>query len=275
MRRGGGVRPAQAPPELVSRRLRSRTWRVANSWWLAVPAVGLPWVSFLYMGLRAGRPGWVVAAVAYFVSTGAALGLIGQGGWEIVLGLFLLLGTWGTGVVHSVMANSRWLRIKAAWNGEALPAAEPPAPAPDPVLEPVAALGHRLAEVVALAHRHGDRLPDGAVPTVREIDDVLRPLLGYVDRRGADVAEVHNLEAIVQEYLPGALEKYLDLPEEYALTHRGSGGATPAEELLNQLRLLLDGARQLQQAVYDHDAQQLAVQGRFLDTKFRRSDLDL
>ncbi|NIZ90991.1 hypothetical protein F1544_08225 [Kineosporiaceae bacterium B12] len=168
------------------------------------------------------------------------------------------------------------MRFKAALTGEpvleAAPAAPPVEAAP---ADPVAAMQHELRTVVQTVNRAGGKLPDGAVPTVREIEDVLRPLLAHVAKRGADVEELHNLEAIVTEYLPGALEHYLDLPERYALTHRGPSGTTPAEELLSQLRLLLDGARQLQQAVYDHDAQRLATQSRFLDAKFRRSDLDL
>ncbi|PRY17397.1 hypothetical protein [Kineococcus rhizosphaerae] len=272
---------AQAPPELVSRRLRSRTWRAANSWWLAIPAVGLPWLSFLYMGLRARRVRWVLAAIAYllaFVGAGTTIGL-GLVGSEllIVLGALVGTGAWGLGLMHSVMANSTWLRIKAAFTGEPVVEAVPaPAPVgPAAPADPVAALQERLRDVVRTANRAGGRLPDGAVPAVREIEDVLRPLLAHVAKRGADVEELHNLEAIVTEYLPGALEHYLDLPEDYALTNRGPNGATPAEELVNQLGLLVEGSRDLQRAVYDQDARKLSVQGRFLDAKFRRSDLDL
>ncbi|WP_432491388.1 hypothetical protein [Kineococcus auxinigenes] len=283
--RGGDVAarrrsgPAQAPPELVSRRLRSRAWRAANSWWLAIPAVGLPWLAFLYMGLRGRRPAWVAAAAGYFASFGASFALLaGDVLLANVLGLLLAFGTWGLGLVHSIMANSRWLRIKAAFTNAALEPA-PSAPSvpvgpPEPA-DPVQALQARLRETVQRANRAGGRLPDGAVPAVREVEDVLRPLLAHVARRGAQVEEMHNLEAIVTEYLPQALERYLDLPEDYALHHRGPAGTTPAEELVKQLGLLLEGARELQQAVYDHDARLLSEQGRFLDAKFRRSDLDL
>jgi hypothetical protein len=268
--------PAQAPPELVSRRLRSRTWRAANSWWLVVPAVGLPWLSFLYMGLRGRRPRWVLAAIGYLVAMGGAAGLaVADGFWITLLGLLLAAGTWGLGLVHSIMANSTWLRIKAAFTGDPVLEAAPAPVGPPAPADPVAGLQDSLREVVRTANRHGGRLPDGAVPAVHEVEDVLRPLLAHVARRGAEVEELHNLEAIVTEYLPGALEHYLDLPEDYALTNRGPSGATPAEELLSQLRLLVQGARDLQRAVHDHDAQKLSVQGRFLDAKFRRSDLDL
>ncbi|NAZ77194.1 hypothetical protein GTQ99_17450 [Kineococcus sp. T13] len=272
--------PAQAPAELVSRRLRSRTWRVANSWWLAIPAVGLPWLAFLYMGLRGRRPTWVLAALGYLLAAGGAATLITMDGLLLgVLGWLLATGTWGLGLVHSIMANSTWLRIKAAFTGAEHALPQPAQPAPVPVAaepaDPATRLQERLRDVVRTANRNGGRLPDGAVPAVREIEDVLRPLLAHVGRRGAEVEALHDLEAIVTEYLPGALENYLELPEDYALTSRGPSGSTPAEELVAQLRLLADGARELQRAVYDHDAQRLSVQGRFLDAKFRRSDLDL
>ncbi len=268
--------PAQAPPELVSRRLRSRTWRAANSWWLAIPAVGLPWLSFLYMGLRGRRARWVFAAVAYAAAMSGAATAVAAQGWWLWLGILLGAGTWGLGLVHSVMANSTWLRLKAAFTGEPVLEQSSPAPVePAAPVDPVVGLQNSLREVVRIANRNGGRLPDGAVPAVREIEDVLKPLLAHVAKRGADVEELHNLEAILTEYLPGALDHYLDLPEDYALTNRGPSGSTPAEELVTQLRLLVDGAKDLQRAVYDHDAQKLSVQGRFLDAKFRRSDLDL
>ncbi|WP_432504701.1 hypothetical protein [Kineococcus arenarius] len=267
--------PAQAPPEVVSRRLRSRAWRAVNSWWLAIPAVGLPWLAFLYMGLRGRRPAWIAAAAGYFASSGVSFALLAGDALLLnVLGLLLVFGTWGLGLVHSIMANSRWLRIKAAFTGE-VGALEQAPPVPVEPADPVQALQARLRGTVQRANRAGGRLPDGAVPAVREVEDVLRPLLAHVARRGAQVEEMHNLEAIVTEYLPQALERYLDLPEDYALHHRGPAGTTPAEELVKQLGLLLEGARELQQAVYDHDARLLSEQGRFLDAKFRRSDLDL
>ena len=275
--RGPGQSRPQADPALTARRLRSRAWRAANSWWLVIPVVGLPWLSFLYMGLRARRLPWIAAAVAYFLAAAGATTLVaGDFGLTSLLGVLLALGTWGTGLVHSIMANSTWLRIKAAFTGEPVVDAPPPVPAAPPVpVDPVVAMQQQLAETVRLANRSGGRLPDGAVPLVRQVEDVLRPLLAHVDKRGAGAEEQHNLEAIVTEYLPGALEHYLDLPEEYALTSRGPSGTTPAEELVNQLELLSEGARDLQRAVYDHDAAKLSVQGRFLDAKFRRSDLDL
>jgi hypothetical protein len=130
-----------------------------------------------------------------------------------------------------------------------------------------------LAGIVTQANRDGGRLPPGAVPTVRDIDDVLRPLLQYIETRSASDEEMRHLSAIISDYLPTALGDFMALPAQY--TERpGVTGTTPALDLVRQLALLDEGANELQDLVYTGDAAQLAVQARFLDAKFRRSDLD-
>lgn len=138
-----------------------------------------------------------------------------------------------------------------------------------------AALQGELLALVRRVKAAGGRLPVGAVPLVRAIEDVLRPLLRHVERQPANAEELFQMTAIVREHLPEAVEHYLSLPERYATTARGVEGRTPGDELVAQLRLLHEGSEQLARAVYDADAQQLAIGRRFLDTKFRRSDLDL
>ncbi len=130
-----------------------------------------------------------------------------------------------------------------------------------------------LAGIVTKANADGARLPAGAVPTVRDIDDVLRPLLNYIEARSASDEEMRHLTAIIHEYLPTALNDFAALPAQYA-ERPGVTGTTPADDLLQQLVLLDEGANDLQDLVYTGDAAQLAIQARFLDAKFRRSDLD-
>jgi hypothetical protein len=141
------------------------------------------------------------------------------------------------------------------------------------VVVQVQKLRQELAEIVRKANADGGRLPAGAVPTVRDIDDVLRPLLNYIEARSASEEEMRHLTAIVHEYLPTALNDFAALPAQYA-ERPGVTGTTPADDLLQQLILLDEGANDLQDLVYTGDAAQLAIQARFLDTKFRRSDLD-
>jgi hypothetical protein len=159
---------------------------------------------------------------------------------------------------------------------EAVHDAPPPPAVPDDepdVAEQARALQRYLAGIVRQANADGGRLPPGAVPTVRDIDDVLRPLLHYIESRSASDEEMRHLSAIIEDYLPTALGDFMALPPAY--TERpGVTGTTPAEDLLRQLQLLDEGANELQDLVYTGDAAQLAIQARFLDAKFRRSDLD-
>ena len=134
-------------------------------------------------------------------------------------------------------------------------------------------LRSKLAAIVTQANAAGGRLPPGAVPTIRDIDDVLRPLLVYIETRSASEEEMRHLTAIVEEYLPTALGDFMALPSQYA-ERPGVTGTTPADDLVRQLQLLDEGANEVQDFVYTGDAAQLAIQARFLDTKFRRSDLD-
>ncbi|HEX4429584.1 MAG TPA: hypothetical protein VHZ96_09970 [Frankiaceae bacterium] len=141
------------------------------------------------------------------------------------------------------------------------------------VVAQVRTLRQELADIVTKANADGGRLPPGAVPTVRDIDDVLRPLLSYIEARSASEEEMRHLTAIIHDYLPTALNDFCALPPQYA-ERPGVTGTTPADDLLQQLVLLDEGANDLQDLVYTGDAAQLAIQARFLDAKFRRSDLD-
>ncbi len=132
-----------------------------------------------------------------------------------------------------------------------------------------------LTGAVLRAETSGGRLDAEQLALVREIDALLRPLLAHVRTRGADAAVRHDLEALATEHLPETLDAYLVLPVDYAHDHRTPSGTTPADELRSQLTLLVEGCEQLRDAVHDADLSRQAELGRFLDTKFRRSDLDL
>ena len=159
------------------------------------------------------------------------------------------------------------------------PAPLPPKPADevDPALAVIAdqarQLHQELSGIVRQANADGGKLPAGAVPTIRDIDDVLSPLLRYIETQSASEEEMRHLAAIIRDYLPTALGDFPALPPAYA-ERPGVTGTTPADDLLRQLQLLDEGANELQDLVYTGDAAQLAIQARFLDAKFRRSDLD-
>ncbi len=159
------------------------------------------------------------------------------------------------------------------------PASGGPAAAPaDPPAAPrneVADLADRLTTLVRTVNRNGGKMPEGGVPGVRAIEDVLRPLLTYLAANPPTEQELIPVRATLTDYLPTTLEVFLALPKDFAHTHRNRSGRTPATELVEQLHLLEAGVVEYAQSIYAGDAQQLSNQGRFLQTKFGKTDLTL
>lgn len=152
----------------------------------------------------------------------------------------------------------------------------PAAPPPEP--DELEAVRARLARLVARVNTAADRLPEGVVPEARAICDVVRELLDHEEstsHTSVAAAQRFSLAATVDDYLPSSLDAYLALPAAFVAQHRSAAGRTAGEELLAQLILLHDAVRELANAVYSGDARRLSDQGRFLDTKFAGSDLDL
>ncbi len=133
----------------------------------------------------------------------------------------------------------------------------------------------QLTWLVRKVNRAGGRMPEGGVPAVHEVEDVLRPLLEYLQINPATEAEMIGVRALVTDYLPTTVDTFLALPPSFAATHRNRHGRSPEEEFLQQMELLADGAIETATAIYAGDAQLLTNQGRFLHNRFARSELDL
>jgi len=132
----------------------------------------------------------------------------------------------------------------------------------------------QLSDVSWTARRAGDRLPVAALPRLGLIEDLLNPLLAHLHTSPPSVDEEIAVQAFVGDYLPTTINAYLSMNSQFAHLARADG-RTPGDDLLEQLATLEQAISELAQAVYAHDAQQLQVQGRFLSTKFNRTDLDL
>ncbi|GLW05980.1 hypothetical protein Misp01_11100 [Microtetraspora sp. NBRC 13810] len=130
-----------------------------------------------------------------------------------------------------------------------------------------------------------DALVRGTVESGRFPADVLDRLTGLAEVLGGilDRAEVltsspdhlHVVSQTIRDYLPAGLESYANLPRTYALTRRVEGRRSAHEELLAQLDLLDGRLREIAEAVHRGDEQALRDQGRFLQDRFGRGDLDL
>lgn len=174
----------------------------------------------------------------------------------------------------------QWQGPGGSWQGHGRTGVPAPSGAPErpvvptPVRDPAAA-ERSLAGAVARARTGPGRLDPDALALVDELDAVLRPMLVRARAGGVDTLVRRDLESIATEHLPGALGAYQRVPSTYAHEHRGPDGRTPAEELCSQLGLLLEGCGPLRDAVHEADVARQRELGRFLEAKFRRSDLDL
>ncbi|MEZ0490831.1 hypothetical protein AB2L28_01085 [Kineococcus sp. TBRC 1896] len=213
---------------------------------------------------------------------------VGLGGW-----ILLYTVAWPAGF----LAMWAWIALNVAYENEtrrrrrlrrhhrralrtgqvvlAVPAAvrAPAAPTPQPALRSGSAEA-ALAATVARADAAGG-LTTSERAQVHEVADLLGPLLRRVQERGADPQVRHDLHTLASEHLPRTVEDFLALPEDVARGHRDGGGLTPTDELRSQLHLLVEGCRRLREAVLAADVDRQRQQSRFLEAKFRGSDLDL
>ncbi|WP_127782540.1 hypothetical protein [Rhodococcus sp. X156] len=151
----------------------------------------------------------------------------------------------------------------------------PSEPEPTPVSKPFPdRMRAELRKVSWTARGAGAVLPVAALPELGRIEDVLIPLVEHLRHNPPTMDEEIAVESMVTDYLPTTINAYLSLNPQYAKQVRPDG-RTPGDDLLEQMRMLEQAIRDLAQAVYAHDAQQLEVQGRFLSSKFTRSDLEL
>ena len=77
------------------------------------------------------------------------------------------------------------------------------------------------------------------------------------------------------DYLPSALQAYLNLPRAYATLHKMPNGKTADQVLDDQLTLLASKMDEVADAVHAKDSDALLANGRFLEEKFGPSPLAL
>ena len=77
------------------------------------------------------------------------------------------------------------------------------------------------------------------------------------------------------DYLPSALQAYLNLPRAYATLHKMPNGKTADQVLDDQLTLLATKMGEVADAVHKKDSDALLANGRFLAEKFGASPLAL
>ena len=119
------------------------------------------------------------------------------------------------------------------------------------------------------------RVPDDVLAAVARIHAQVRELAERPQAFPAGSADAYVVERTALDYLPTALESYLNLPRGYANRVPVSAGRTARQVLLDQLALLETQLGEVLDAVGKGDADRLLAHGRFLEDRFGRSQLDI
>jgi hypothetical protein len=136
--------------------------------------------------------------------------------------------------------------------------------------EELAASKVALTELRRVLHLNGAELPTVAYSQFRQIDDLLGVLIAHMQESGVSTEQSVLLGAIVSDYLPTSLQKYLMLGK--SSRHEGS---PESRALYAQLATLHSTALSLDNQVQSGAATELAIHGRFLQDKFDLGSLHL
>jgi hypothetical protein len=123
--------------------------------------------------------------------------------------------------------------------------------------------------------RIGGRVPDDVLAAVGRIHDQVREVLVRRHALPLGSPDAFAVERTVLDYLPTALESYLNLPRGYANRVPVSRGRTARMVLLDQLALLEAKLGEVLEALARGDTDRLLAHGRFLEDRFAVSELDV
>ncbi len=197
--------------------------------------------------------------------------------WLIVLGdrrnvVGLLGAATGLGLMFSGVIDAGWWAITAGLYAAGFLGAQLVAPPPPLALRavPVADLP---ADLRRLARKVGPQLPAPAqahLASILAAAASIEPKLRAIDPANPSVISVRQIMA---DYIPTTLAAYAALPARVRSTTKLSDGQTADAQLTGQLALLEKQMNDVVDNLSRGDLLALETQGRFLDEKFRSSDL--
>ena len=127
-----------------------------------------------------------------------------------------------------------------------------------------------LEQLVVRAKRN---LPVELSERVESIKDSIVSILPTLASYEPGDYNLYNIRQTALEYLPEAIDNYLNLPPAYANTQPVQGGKTARKLLLEQLVLLDEEMKDIVEDISQNDTQKLIVHGRFLADKFKKEEL--
>jgi hypothetical protein len=119
------------------------------------------------------------------------------------------------------------------------------------------------------------KLPQPLAAKLQNISDTIMGILPHYANFPAGSPDLFAVGRTATDYLPSALQAYLNLPRAYATLHRMPNGKTADQVLSDQLDLLSSKMDEVADAVHKKDSDALLANARFLEEKFGQSALSL
>lgn len=163
---------------------------------------------------------------------------------------FIVIGLYGVGY-FAVPQDQKWdLKLNNTLQGQQLKSA----------------LDKMVAKVI------GKLNPD-LVSLLTQLNENLDHLIDTTTKIQVSNQLNHFIQQTVTDYLPYAIERYLNLPPMYRKVHAIKGNETPHNIFKKQLTLLNDETKKLIDQLHQDDVQALKSHARFLEDKFKEVDL--
>ena len=119
------------------------------------------------------------------------------------------------------------------------------------------------------------KLPPAQMTRLQGIADTIIGILPHYANFPPGSPDLFVVGRTATDYLPAALQAYMNLPRAYATLHKMSNGKTASQVLDDQLSLLAAKMDEVADAVHKKDSDALLANGRFLEEKFGASPLAL
>ncbi len=141
------------------------------------------------------------------------------------------------------------------------------------VLRNELSLDELRAALETLVDTSRKRLPEDSVKTLLSIKESIFSILPQISDINSANYNIHVIRQTVFDYLPTAVQNYLNLPPAFANLHPVKDGKTARQLLIEQLNLLDQEMKEIVIDMSRDDSQKLVVHGRFLQDKFSNADL--
>lgn len=117
------------------------------------------------------------------------------------------------------------------------------------------------------------RVPPEVIIRIQRIDATIRSeILPRLDCLPLGSVDLYLIERTAREYVPRAVDAYLQLPADYVSSQPGSAGRPALHVLVEQLDLLDGEMRRVAEVVHRTDMDRLLAHRRFLVDRFRGED---